>query len=339
MSFSFLYALCREGAEPLLKAEVAKRHRKLLTPAFMRPGLLTWKAREPLPAEFDPGLIFGRNWGFSLGMLPEMGIADAPDRFQEALPGEQPVRWDVYPRIVPEDGVPPEAWAQADRLRTELPPDGAGRTWIAEVIFGAEGEALFLGARRLKASGPVSAGGLSRSQLPEDSPSRAWLKVEQAFAWAGWDRDGRWIGKRALELGSSPGGISLALVRRGFSVEAVDPAPMDPRVLAETGPGGAKVTHLRQPVGGLEGADRRGQIDLLVSDMNLAPPAVIRYLERLQARTRTRHWIITLKLNDAAMTARLPDFRERLEQIAPKPLRIVQLPANRSEVTVIAGGG
>jgi hypothetical protein len=94
---------------------------------------------------------------------------------------------------------------------------------------------------------------------------------------------------------------------------------------------------LRQPVGGLEGAGRRGRIDLLVSDMNLAPPAVIRYLERLQARTSATHWVITLKLNDAAMVKRLPAFRERLQQIAPKPLRIVQLPANRREVTVIAG--
>jgi len=71
--------------------------------------------------------------------------------------------------------------------------------------------------------------------------------------------------------------------------------------------------------------------------MNLAPPAVLRYLERLQPRVRAKHWIITLKLNDAAMVSRPPDFRERIERIAVKPVRIVQLPASRQEVTVIAG--
>jgi len=98
--------------------------------------------------------------------------------------------------------------------------------------------------------------------LPDDAPSRAWLKVEQALAWAGWDQADRWIGKSALELGSAPGGISLALVRRGLQVDAVDPAPMNPAVLAEIGPGGAMVRHLKQPVGQLTGVTR---IDLLVS--------------------------------------------------------------------------
>ncbi|MBU6302831.1 MAG: hypothetical protein KGS60_14865 [Verrucomicrobia bacterium] len=178
---------------------------------------------------------------------------------------------------------------------------------------------------------------MARVTLPPEFPSRAWLKVEQALAWAGWDEEAFWLGKNALELGSSPGGISLALVRRGLQVEAVDPAPMHPSVLAEIGPGGARVRHRQQPVGSLARETWTRPVDLLVSDMNLAPPAVIRYIERLQPSVRARRWIITLKLNDSAMVSRLPDFRERLGRIAPQPLRVVQLTANRQEVMVIAG--
>jgi 23S rRNA (cytidine2498-2'-O)-methyltransferase len=335
MELSFVYAACRKGSEPFLKAEMAQRHGERFVPAFMRPQLVTWKASAPLPPDFSPELSFARTWGFSLGLVPELGAIAA--RWSEIM-GDSggPARWDVYPRLVPDAGISDEIWEEMGRIRAELPPLGES-PWIGDVIAGAPGEPMLLGARPLVGAGPVSPGGLARVSLPPDSPSRAWLKVEQALAWAGWDQETFWLGKTALELGSAPGGISLALVRRGMQVEAIDPAPMHPSVLAETGPGGAKVHHRQQPVGSLNRETWSRPVDLLVSDMNLAPPAVIRYLERLQPGVRARRWIITLKLNDAAMVSRLPDFRERLARIAPRPMRVVQLPANRQEVTVIAG--
>jgi 23S rRNA (cytidine2498-2'-O)-methyltransferase len=336
MEFSFLYAVCRAGSEGLLKSEVAQHHGDRLAPAFMRPQLITWKARAPLPPDFSPGLSFSRNWGFSLGLVAESGLVAR--RWNEAMSqsGGFPARWDVYPRQVPDEAISPEVWQEMDQIWSQLPPVGDS-PWIGEVIAGGAGEPLLLGARPLVGDGPVSPGGLARVTLPPESPSRAWLKVEQALAWSGWNEESFWLGKSALELGSSPGGISLALVRRGLQVEAVDPAPMDPSVLAETGPGGAKARHRQQPVGSLARETWTRPVDLLVSDMNLAPPAVIRYIERLQPAVRARRWIITLKLNDAAVVSRLPDFRERLGRIAPQPLRVVQLPSNRQEVTVIAG--
>jgi len=338
MEFPLLFAVCRAGVEPLLKGEMAQRHGERLVPAFMRPQLVTWKAGKPLPEDFDPGLSFARHWGFSFGLVPAPG--EIPARWTEAM-GDfagLPARWDVYPRLVPDGGVSPEIWQEADAIRGQLPTAGSG-SWVGEVILGEPGVPLLVGGRRLVGAGPVSPGGLARVNLPPESPSRAWLKLEQALAWVGWDEESRWKGKRAIELGSAPGGISLALVRRGLHVEAVDPAPMHPSVLAEIGPGGARVHHRRQSAGRFLSENREGPVDLLVSDMNLAPPAVLRYLERLQAAVRARRWIITLKLNDAAMISRLPHFRERLGRVAPQPVRVLQLPANRQEVMVIAGEG
>ncbi len=336
MELSFVYAVCRKGSEPFLKAEMAQRHGDRFVPAFMRPQLVTWKASAPLPGDFCPGFSFARNWGFSLGLVPELGAIGK--RWSERMgdAGGGPARWDVYPRQVPDEGVASEVWADLMQMRDQLPVVG-DNPWIGEVIAGAPDEPMLLGARPLAGLGPVSLGGIARVTLPPDSPSRAWLKVEQALAWAGWDQEAFWLGKTALELGSAPGGISLALVRRGLQVEAIDPAPMHPSVLVETGPGGAKVHHRQQPIGSLNRESWVRPVDLLVSDMNLAPPAVIRYLERLQPCVRAPRWIVTLKLNDAMMVSRLPDFRERLGRTAPAPLRVVQLAANRQEVTVIAG--
>jgi 23S rRNA (cytidine2498-2'-O)-methyltransferase len=338
MGFAFLFATCRKGSEAWLKSEISDRHGELLSPAFARPQLLTWKARAALDASFVPDLCFARSWALSLGTAPEP--AALPDLWTRSLDGPLPFRWDLGPRLVPEDGVPPSVWSLADAAAAPLPVDPES-PWIAEAIgeFPESGP-LLLGARLRSAPGPACPLGISRAVLPPDAPSRAWLKVEQGLAWAGWDSAARWSSATplALDLGSSPGGISLALVRRGFRVEAVDPSPMDARVLAAIGPGEARVTHRRVAVGDYVGRENVPRpVDLLVSDMNLAPPVVLRALERIQARVRARRWIITLKLNDDAMVRRLPAFRERVRQFAPAPVRIVQLPANRREVTILAG--
>jgi len=340
MAFSFLFASCRKGSEAWLKAEVASRHGDRLTPAFMRPQLLTWKARAPLEPSFVPDLCFARSWALSLGPAPE--VQALPELWTREFGHVLPSRWDLGPRLVPENGVDPAVWSAADSASADFPlPIDPESPWIAEAVgeFPAPGP-LLLGARPRSAPGPACPLGISRAILPPDAPSRAWLKAEQALAWAGWDSPDRWLSANpsALDLGSSPGGISLALVRRGFRVEAVDPAPMDARVLAATGPGEARVIHRRVAVGGyLKCVDTPRSVDLLVSDMNLAPPVVLRILEGIQARVRARRWIVTLKLNDDAMLHRLPAFRDHARQFAPAPVRIVQLPANRQEVTILAG--
>ncbi|MBE7495767.1 MAG: hypothetical protein HS117_12535 [Verrucomicrobiaceae bacterium] len=66
---SFVFATCRAGSEPSLKADVARWHEGRLTPAFMRPQLITWKVRGQPP---DSGFVldspFARVSGLSLGL-------------------------------------------------------------------------------------------------------------------------------------------------------------------------------------------------------------------------------------------------------------------------------
>lgn len=79
--------------------------------------------------------------------------------------------------------------------------------------------------------------GIARLRLPKEAPSRATLKLEEAWHHfipsADWDTRLA-SGMRAVDLGAAPGGWTWKLVQRGMYVEAVDNGPMDKRLL-ETG--------------------------------------------------------------------------------------------------------
>ena len=59
--------------------------------------------------------------------------------------------------------------------------------------------------------------------------------------------------------------------------------------------------------------------------------------ERLQAQLHAPVLLLTMKMNDEATVARIPEFLRRLRRFAPSPLRATQLASNRSEFCVTAG--
>lgn len=368
MSPRFVFATCRAGSESALKKEVAAAHGGLLTPAFMRPQLITWKAREDLPPTFELGAAFAAVCGRSVGMartpedvraflLPregepagrepqpgtdagKAGIESAKvdlsaDASATTHPGLQVEAVHVFPRDIPEDGVPEETWARVDEVRTALAPfvpltPGSGQ--VLDVILGAPGEPWFLGTHRQGPEAHPHPGAVPRLIIPPEAPSRAWLKMEQALAWLGLDAPGLLHGRTALELGSAPGGASWALLRRGLRVWGVDTGAMDARVLADPA-----FTHLVTTAGALTPAMVPPRMDLVASDMNLPPEVVLGYIEPMCRRLRPRWLLLTLKMNDARVEAQLPRLLDRIRQFAPAPLRVRQLHANRREVTVAAG--
>ncbi len=66
----FLYTVCQRGAEPALKAELAK-HWPDFRFAYSRPGFVTFKLPDgaDLPEDFDLQSVFARTYGFSLGKV------------------------------------------------------------------------------------------------------------------------------------------------------------------------------------------------------------------------------------------------------------------------------
>ncbi len=330
-----------------MKAQIATRAGKMLSPSFMRPQLITWKSSRLLDASFQLDSVFARVSGISLGMFAS--DAEVAAKVAEAFPGVT-VQLHVFPRIAEEDGPPDEVWRRVDARRKELaaaleaagvrlsgtprPRDGQ---FVIDVIVGEPGEKLFLGAHVHEHDRHPLAGALPRIALPGDAPSRAYLKMEQALIWAGLDGPKALPGKTALELGCAPGGATLALLRRGMNVVGVDTADLDPRVVAEGEKRPGSLRQLRVAASDLFKEELPRPVHVLVSDMNIAPPIMLRTIERVQSRVRARVLILTLKLNDRFIEQQIPRFLKQIEMFAPFPVRATQLAANRAEFCVVAG--
>lgn len=165
--------------------------------------------------------VFAHVFGQSLGMAKTE--SDLPALV--ARLGEAPLRLHVFPRVLPENGFSKEEWARIDERRTgiartleqaglalapgERAQDGEA---VVDVILGDPGEALFVGWHRHDARRRPFPGGMPRASLPDGAPSRAWLKMEQALVCLGLDEPASLRGRCAVELGSAPGGGSLALL-------------------------------------------------------------------------------------------------------------------------------
>ena len=340
MSSPFVFATCHLGAERALKAEVA-RDRPDLRPAFGRPGLVTWKATAPegVPSLLDA--VFARVTGFALGPAGSTGEVIEHAR---ALGAKPPLRLHAFPRDAkhPREGdVTDEAsLAAAAELRAALlaaapdllvDPEALPRQGdpVLDVIV-APGEPHFVGHHVHGPRRSPHAGGRIPVEVPGDAPSRAFRKIEEAIVWSGMAVG---AGQIAVEIGSAPGGASLALLRRGLAVTGVDPGAMAPVVLAHP-----RFRHLRLPVAELRLDDLPPRVDWLILDVNLAPQVALHAARALVAARRRslRGVFFTLKLNDWSLAERVPDLLRRVEAMGLAQVRATQLPSNRQEICVVA---
>jgi 23S rRNA (cytidine2498-2'-O)-methyltransferase len=258
----------------------------------------------------------------------------------------------VFPREAPEDGLSLAEWKTVDEraaeLRAALLAKGADLheeraaregEWVLDVVLDAAADGKFLaGVHRHTVETHPCAGALPRIQMPADVPSRAWLKMEQALVYAGLGDAVSLRGMVALELGSAPGGASLSLMQHGAGVIGVDAARMDRQVLEFSSAEGAKFTHFKMSAGQVPRGLLPARVDVLVCDLNAAPPVILPIVEKYQKALSASRFILTMKLGDAEMVGRIPEFMRRLRRFAPAPVRAVQLAANRSEFCVVAGG-
>lgn len=345
MSARFHFTTCRTGSEAALKRDVARHFGGELTPAFMKPQFVTWKARNPNSIKEQSLSPFARVSGTSIGLCKT--IDELVDNVCKLT--TKPIRLHVYPRNTPEDGVSAEEWQRIDALEAEITHalQQTGVQWttrlpyvdgdlILDVIVGeTNNEPLFLGCHTHQTGCHTHPGGLPRITLPENVPSRAWLKLEQALAWRDWDKlDLR--GQTALDLGSAPGGATYALLSRGMNVIGVDTGEMDDRVFKLAEAQAAGFEHWRIAANKID-LPSLPKLDLLICDINLAPHQVLPMVERIQKRAHAPRLILTLKLNTPALEDQARDFIEAVRSFAPAAVFATQLAGNRREICVCAG--
>ncbi|MCW5804052.1 MAG: hypothetical protein KIT31_16885 [Deltaproteobacteria bacterium] len=317
----FAFATSPTGLEPALKLDVARRRPELRF-AYSRPGLVTWKAPGPVRDDDAPGSVFAHVWGRSIGAARD---AEAARQLIAPL-GAAHVH--VFARD-PETNAELAPWTELDAGAPVNRParDGDG---VADVIVGAPGEPVWIGAHRHDPSRPAHPGGAIPVDVPPAAPSRAYAKLDEAIAWA---RLPVASGQVALEIGAAPGGAALALASRGLDVWAVDPGELAPHVAALS-----NVHHLAVKVGALRWEQLPARIDWLILDVNLAPQVALHEVARLMPRLRAqlRGAILTLKLNDWAFVGELPAFVERIREMGLPDVRLRHLPSNRREICAVA---
>lgn len=280
---SFLLALCHEGAERALKDDAAAQR---LRPAFQGKGLVTLKSDEPLDETARLESALARFSALSLGPST---LADARARARAEKA--------VFHRISIEGEAADGARSRiGDRVLTLV--EAGGKGWLSAHVHDAR-RSGFPGERP-----PLA--------LPDDAPSRAWLKVEEAIA-----RFGLPLGKgsRVLEIGSAPGGASWAVLQRGATVIGLDPNDMDPRVLAHP-----KFTHVRAASTALEPQAIAGPFDWLLLDVNVPPGTALRgAVPFLRQHARSlRGAVLTFKLGRWDLIAELPSWLARVRRAQPR---------------------
>ncbi|HEY2882739.1 MAG TPA: SAM-dependent methyltransferase [Pirellulales bacterium] len=192
-----------------------------------------------------------------------------------------------------------------------------------------EPELWWLGYHRASSIPSRWPGGLFTMELPSETVSRAYLKMEEALAWSRLPlrKSDTWA-----EIGSAPGGASQALLRHGVKVIGIDPAEMDPAVFAQP-----NFTHLK-----MRGADVRRRefrdVRYLAADINVAPNYTLETVEHIvtHPEVRIQGLLLTLKLLDWKLAEELPSYLDRIRSWGYGHVRARQLHHNRQEVCVAA---
>jgi 23S rRNA (cytidine2498-2'-O)-methyltransferase len=324
-----VFALTNPGAETALKLEV-EMMRLGWRPGYQRRGFVTFKADEPFDlAALDVALACTRRLCLSLGKAATR--EDAVRLIEMALPsGAAPIVHHArfYQRkmqgVHGEIAVGRPVMGQVIGTVVELGP--------AEFWGGLHRHAPFL------SPDPAGDGGLV---MPPQSPSRAWLKLEEAARFFDLEFSSADI---VVELGCAPGGVALALLERGLSVIGVDPANMAQVVLAaaitdrQQAPAGRPwFFHCRKPAA-LAGKRDLGQgVTWFMSDMNQSPEVVIKECVRFCRMAPTiRGALITMKLTDVRQVAEKAQWFAALAAIGFNTMRMQQLSVHHKEFTLLA---
>lgn len=319
----FVFALTNPGSEKALKLELETMNLGW-RPGYQRRGFVTFKADEPFSFDsLDVGIATARRLCLSLGkaatreaavaLLDETRIIHharfADRKMQGVCDGEiseKPELGEIIGTVV-ELG-DSEFWAGLHRHAPFLSPDPAGDAGIV---------------------------------MPAESPSRAWLKLEEAVRFFDLEFTRKDI---VVELGCAPGGVVLALLNRGVPVIGVDPAKMADVVLAsaiaerQDAPTDRPwFFQCRKPAALTSKRDLGQGVTWFMSDMNQSPEVVLKECARFcKMAPSIRGVLITLKLTDLLQVADKAQWFASLAEMGFKTIRLQQLSVHHKEFALLA---
>jgi 23S rRNA (cytidine2498-2'-O)-methyltransferase len=316
----YLFALTNPGSEKALKWEVEAAQPSWRL-SYQRRGFVTFKADKPFSLDsLGVDLACARRLCLSLGKsstreqavdrlggLELIHHARFQDRQMQGVRGDQPApqRGQLVGTVV--ELAPDEFWSGLHRHDAYLSPDPAGDSGI---------------------------------EMPKTSPSRAWLKLEEAVRFFDLKFTREDI---AVELGCAPGGVVLALLDRGVSVIGVDPAKMAEVVMhsaiasRENPPRDRPwFYHSRKPAALTSKRDLGQGVTWFMSDMNQSPEVVLKECARFCKMAPQIHRVlITLKLTDLSQVAAKSQWFSALADIGFQTVRLQQLSVHHKEFSLL----
>ena len=319
----FVFALTNPGSEKALKLELEAMNLRW-RPGYQRRGFVTFKADEHFSFDsLDEEIATARRLCLSLGkaatrdaavaLLGETRIihhAQFADRKMQGMCGAdmlgKPQLGEIIGTVVELGNS--EFWAGLHRHAPFLSPDPAGDAGIP---------------------------------MPAESPSRAWLKLEEAVRFFDLKFTRKDI---VVELGCAPGGVVLALINRGVPVIGVDPAKMADVVLAsaiaerQDAPSDRPwFFQCRKPAALTSKRDLGQGVTWFMSDMNQSPEVVLKECARFCKMAPSIHGVlITLKLTDILQVAGKAQWFAALAEMGFRTLRLQQLSVHHKEFALLA---
>ncbi|MES2441017.1 MAG: SAM-dependent methyltransferase [Verrucomicrobiota bacterium] len=323
METEFLFALTNPGTEKALKQEVETMGLGWRL-SYQRRGFVTFKADGPFSLDsLAAEVACARRLCLSLGKsatrddavakLGDVAVihhAKFHDRKMQGVNAGEPL---VRPKsgeligTVVELGEG-EFWAGIHRHGPFLSPDPAGDSGIV---------------------------------MTERSPSRAWLKLEEATRFFDLNFTNKEI---VVELGCAPGGVVLALLDRGVPVIGVDPAKMADVVMEkavanreDASAGKPWFYHCRKPAALASKRDLGQGVTWFMSDMNQSSEVVLKECARFcKMAPGIRGALMTLKLTDPTQVADKAAWFASLREMGFKTIRLQQLAVHHKELALLA---
>lgn len=356
----FVFLICQHGAEATIKTRWTGENRPFRL-AFSRPGLLTLKIGEipppsPWPTETSRGaanLKLSQDWmirlsGLALGQVRDSSGGDVNAQLLAdqavALAGDQ---WDavhVFERDRELPGIkgfepgPTPLCSEIGKIICQRlqQPDGApplnlsaepGQRVLDVVLI--EPNHWLIGHHVPQQRHERWPGGAYAVPAPGHMVSRAYLKMSEAIAWSGFPIE---PDDCIVEIGSAPGGACQRLLDLGLRVTGIDPAEMDPLLLANP-----RFEHWR----GKSSAMRRkmySKFRWLAADANVAPNYTLDAVEDIvnYKTSRIQGVLLTLKLSSYELAEQLDTYMARVRSWGFSRVEVRQLAANRRECCLVA---
>jgi 23S rRNA (cytidine2498-2'-O)-methyltransferase len=357
-SAQFVFMTCRSGAEAAVKAEVARMepHWRF---SYSRPGFLTFKHEGNRP--LDDRQLAERNWTFahahgislgrvhgeslghlaanlwqlesvvalaSKGEIADIHVWEPESTVPSDSDGDQSITPLCHEIAAAVHIAAPESCTKLQRSTSPHGQAAPRNSLVLDIIVLAPGE-WWIGCHRAVRRHERWPGGAIPVRMPDHAVSRAYAKMEEALQWSALPLEKE---DECVEVGCAPGGASQALLDRGLFVTGIDPADVDPAVLAHS-----RFRHLKKRGKDVRRKEFEG-VRWLAADMNIAPDSTLDEIEAIVTHPglAIRGMVLTLKFPDWNAATSLPELAARVSGWGFRDVRTRQLVTGGKEICLVA---